>query len=149
MPPLHLPHHHHYHCSLSLLQGMVIHNMECNRDFTHLSSEIWATAAGDALASGDKLPSDHTSKTDVRGQCDNSSTGNVLRPPLQRVREGFNSSAPRIWRIYSTFIHNIIIFLKRKKKEKNVLLPVALSRLQFIWHAQVVLGAHGCNCKPH
>lgn len=118
-PPLpHLTHHH--HCSLSLLQGMVIHNMECNRDFTHLSSEIWATAAGDALASGDKLPSDHTSKTDVRGQCDNSSTGNVLRPPLQWVREGFNSCAPRILRIYSTFIY-MYIYIKKKggKKEKQ------------------------------
>lgn len=132
--------------SLSLLQGMVIHNMECNRDFTHLSSEIWATAAEDALASGDKLPSDHASKTDVRGQCDNSSTGNVLRPPLQRVREGFNSCVPRIWRIYSTYIY---FFLKRGRGGGTVLLPVALSRLQFIWHAQVVLGAHGCNCKPH
>lgn len=113
----HLAHHHLY--SFSLLQGMVIHNMECNKDFTHLSSEIWATAAGDALASGDKLPSDHTSKTDVRGQCDNSSTGNVLRPPLQRVREGFNSCAPRIWRIYSSFVYMYILFFFFKKREKR------------------------------
>lgn len=44
----------------------------------------------------------------------------------------------------------ICIYIKKRgKKGKTVLLPVALSRLQFIWHAQVVLGAHGCNCKPH
>lgn len=64
-----------------LLEGMVTHNIERKRDFMHLRIEVRAT--GDTLASGDKLPSDHTSKADVRGQCDNSSTGNVWLLKLQ------------------------------------------------------------------
>lgn len=53
-----------------------------NSDFTHLESEVYATARGH-VASGDKLPSDHSSKTDVRGQCDNCWTGNLSLPELQ------------------------------------------------------------------
>lgn len=76
----------------SFLEGMVIHNIVRNRDFTHLSSEVWAAATGDTLASGDKLPSDHTSKNDVRGHCDNSSTGNVLGLELLEI---FSPRAPQ------------------------------------------------------
>lgn len=76
-----------------LLKGMAIHNVVRNRNFTHSESKVWATAAADMLASGDKLPSDHTSKTDVRGQCDNSSTGNCLPAEATEVQDLFNPCA--------------------------------------------------------
>ena len=74
---------------------MVAHNIMRNSDFTHLESKVWAAATGDILTSDDKLPSDNTSKTDVRGQRDNCSTGNVLLLELQRYNI-FNPCALQI-----------------------------------------------------
>lgn len=62
---------------------MVIRNIVRNSDFTHFGEQGIGLQLGDMLASGDKLPSDHSSKADVRGQCDNCSTGNVSLLELQ------------------------------------------------------------------
>lgn len=73
--------------------------------FTHLES---CSYRGTCWPLGDKLPSDHSSKTDVRGQCDNSSTGKRLAAGAAEVQEMFNP------------LQNLIIYsTSPKKKEKK------------------------------
>lgn len=73
--------------------------------FAHLHCKLWT---GDVLASGDKLPSDHTSKTDVRGQCDNSPT------------KASSSWGHRGWRDIKPKRSNVFLghFFSQKRREK-------------------------------
>lgn len=107
--------------------------------FAHLHCKLWT---GDVLASGDKLPSDHTSKTDVRGQCDNSPT------------KASSSWGHRGWRDIKPKRSNVFLgHFSKKRREKNLLLPVAFSKSERVgpgsYGAHRLFLSHGCNSKPH